>query len=75
MRIVFTKHAEDMLAERRLSRDLVVDTVRSPEWREAGEGNVWYAFRRVGAKVIRVVIADEGEAQVIKSRYFDRRVR
>ena len=75
MRVVFTKHAEAMLAERRLSRDLVADTVRAPEWREGGQGNVWYAFRRVGLKVLRVAVADEGDTQVVKSEYFDRRVR
>ena len=40
-----------MLIERKFEREFVID-VDNPEWREEGEGDIWYAFRRVGERVV-----------------------
>lgn len=75
MKVTFSKHARAMLKERGLKRDFVAEVVRNSEWRERGGGNVWYAFKRVGKKVLRVVVADEGKTQVVETQYFDRRLK
>ncbi len=75
MKVVLTKHAKAMLKERGLQRKFVEDVVRNPEWRDVGAGSVWYAFKRVGSKVLRVVVADEGATQIVKTQYFDRRMK
>jgi len=40
-----------MLKERKFEREFVID-VDNPEWREEGESDIWYAFRRVGEGVV-----------------------
>jgi len=55
-RVRFTKHAEHMLRERGLPRDLVVETVLRPDWTERETEEVWHAFRRVANKVLRALL-------------------
>ena len=50
--VKFTRHAEEMLKERKFEREFVIDVVLNPEWREEEEGDIWYAFRRVGERVV-----------------------
>ena len=45
--INFTKHAEDMLIERRFQKELIADIVAHPERVEQGEGDIWFAFKRI----------------------------
>ena len=52
----FSKHAGDMLRELRLPTDLVVETVLRPDRTERETEEVWHPFRRVGEKVLRVVV-------------------
>ena len=73
--VVFTKHAEDMLQERGFSRDLIVDVVLHPDWSSPGEGEIWYAFKRMGNKVLRVVVKGKEKPFVVITMYFDRRLR
>ena len=37
--VKFTRHAEEMLIERKFEREFVID-VDNPEWREEGEGDI-----------------------------------
>ena len=46
MDVEFTKHAEDMLKERKFDRVFIVEVVDNPERKERGVGDVWYAYRR-----------------------------
>ena len=64
-----------MLKERKFEREFVIDVVLNPEWREEGEGDIWYAFRRVGERVVRVVVRGEEKPYIIVTVYFDRRLR
>lgn len=41
----FAKHAEAMLRERGLPKDLVVETVLRPDWTKRETEEVWHAFR------------------------------
>jgi len=74
-RVRFTKHAEDMLRERELPRELVVDTVLNPDWTEWETEEVWHAFRRVGERVLRVVVKGEKEPYLVITAFFDRRLK
>jgi len=74
-RVVFTKHAENMLRERGFDREFVVRAVLCPDWSSPGEGEIWYAFKRVGDKVLRVVVRGKQRPFVVITMYFDRRLR
>ena len=73
--VKFTRHTEEMLKERKFEREFVIDVVLNPEWREEGEGDIWYAFRRVGERVVRVVVRGEEKPYIVVTVYFDRRLR
>lgn len=75
MDVIFTKHAEDMLKERRFDRAFIVDVVCNPERKESGAGGVWYAVRRVGGKVVRVVVNGKEKPYIVVTMYYDRRLR
>ena len=75
MKIVsFTKHAERMLVERKLRKEVIEDIVAQPEWTEMGEGDTWYAFKRMGKRILRVVVKGNNFSTVI-TMYFDRRLK
>lgn len=75
MTLKFTKHAEDMLEERQIDRDLVEAAIRRPDWTETAEHDVWYAFKRVGSKVLRIVVKGAREPFTIITLYYDKRLR
>lgn len=72
--INFTKHAEDMLVERGFQKEMIEEIVTKPEWKDKGEGDTWYAFKRIGGKVLRVVVKGDKYFTVI-TMYFDRRLK
>ncbi|MBM4065324.1 MAG: DUF4258 domain-containing protein [Planctomycetes bacterium] len=72
--IKFTKHAEDMLAERGFQKETIIEIVAKPEWKNKGEGDIWYAFKRIGGKVLRVVVKGNKPFTVI-TMFFDRRLK
>ncbi len=74
MTVRFTKHAKDMLRERGFERDMIVSIVENPEWREA-EGDIWFAFRKVGRRVVRVVVRGRRKPYTVITMYCDRRLR
>lgn len=75
MTIKFTKHAEDMLKERKIDISLVESAVQNPDWKEDGEDELWHAFKRVGSKVLRVVIKGKEKPYTVITTYYDRRVK
>jgi len=40
-----------------------------------GEDDIWYAFRRVGERVVRVVVRGKEKPYIVVTVYFDRRLR
>lgn len=74
-RVHFTKHAEEMLQERGLSKDLIVDIVLSPDWTEPETEEVWHAFRRIGERVLRVVVKGKEEPYLVITAFYDRRLK
>lgn len=72
--INFTKHAKDMLVERRFKKEMIEGLVAKAEWTDKGEGDIWYVFKRTGRKVLRVVVKGDNPSTVI-TMYFDRRIK
>jgi len=75
MDVKFTKHAEDMLIEREFERKLIIETVLNPDLTESGEGTVWYAIKRIGQRVLRVVVSRKKKPYIVITFYYDRRLR
>ncbi len=76
-RIVFSRHAEDMIVERGIERAWIEQTVREPESVEADptRPGVVRAFRRVaerGGRFLRVVYAQTEDVTRIITVFFDR---
>lgn len=74
MNVRFTKHAENMLRERRFRKETVENIVQNPDWKEVGEEDIWFAFRKVGKKVIRVVVEGRRKPYTVITMYYDRRL-
>ncbi|MDI6916542.1 MAG: DUF4258 domain-containing protein [Thermoplasmatales archaeon] len=75
MIIKFTKHAEDMLKERNIDRNLVESAVQNPDWKEAPKNELWCAFKRVGVKVLRVVVKGEEKPYTVITAYYNKRLK
>ena len=71
--IRYTKHALDVLKERNLNREIVESIVIAPDWKEAVSSDVWCGFKRIGKKVLRVVIKGKRDTLTVVTAYYDRR--
>jgi len=71
--IRYTSHALDVLKERNLSKELVDSVVREPGWEESVSGEVWCSFKRIGKKVLRVVVKGKRDPFTVITAYYDRR--
>ena len=40
-----------------------------------GDNGIWYAFRKIGHKVVRVVVKGEQKPYTVITMYYDRRLR
>ena len=75
--VSFTKHAEDMLQERNFAREEIISIISNPDWLGNDESDVkiWHAFKRIGEKVLRVVIKGRKEPYIVITMFYDRRLR
>ncbi len=72
--IVLTDHALDMLAERGVALDWVVDTISAPDRVQAQPGKT-YSFRAIsaaGGKTLKVVHRRAGDDILVITVHFDR---
>jgi hypothetical protein len=75
--IVYTRHAEEMLVERRLSRSWVERTLTNPDKLEPDpkRPNVLRAYRRIperGGLWLRVAYVHAGDSARVITVFFDR---
>ena len=75
MQIRFTKHAEDMLRERNIDRTLVESAVQNPDWKKDADNELWYAFKRVGTKVLRTVVKGKEKPYTVITTYYNKRLK
>ena len=78
--LIFTKHAQDMLSERRLRRDWVETTIAEPEAIESDPNRpqLTRAYRRIperGGLWLRVVYEVTDRGINVITAFFDRRGR
>jgi hypothetical protein len=64
MNIKFTKHAEDQMKERGISKDEVINTIKYPE-KTLKETDRYYAQKKVSLGTIEVVYVIENYIKVI----------
>jgi hypothetical protein len=77
-KLVFSKHAKDMLTERNISEEWVWRTINSFDNMEAGaDGNMHYskAIEEKENRVLHVVVNQNVEPNRIVTVFFDRRLR
>lgn len=77
VKVSFTKHAEDMLKERKFTKEEIIFVAENPDWRENDEQEteIWHAFKRIGKKVLRVVIKGREEPYTVITMFYDKRLR
>ncbi|MDO9536701.1 MAG: DUF4258 domain-containing protein [Thermoplasmata archaeon] len=73
--IQFTKHASNMLKERKLTRKLIVDSIKTPDYREESDDDIWYAIKKIVPRFLRVVISGKKKPYKVVTIYYDRRLR
>jgi hypothetical protein len=75
MTIKFTKHAEDMLRERNIDKTLVESAIQNPDWKENTENELWYALKKVGPKVLRIVVKGKEKPYTVITTYYNKRLK
>ena len=77
VKVSFTKHAEDMLKERQFTKEEIISIISNLDWRDNDESDIeiWHAFKRIGNKVLRVVIKGREEPYSVITMFYDRRLR
>jgi hypothetical protein len=77
VKVNFTKHAEDMLIERGFTKEGIISVVDDPDWRvdDENEADVWHAFKKIGKKVLRIVIKGREEPYTVKTMFYDKKLR
>ena len=76
-RLIFTRHAQTMMAERGIEEDWITRTVAEPEATEVDpkQSDVRRAFRTIpenGNRILRVVYASIGDTVRVVTAFFDR---
>lgn len=70
MKFEYTGHSEEKIQERKLSKDIIEDTVTMPEKVTESVFNRKIAQRRVKNKLLRVVYEEIGEVYIIITAYY-----
>ncbi|MGQ9462592.1 MAG: DUF4258 domain-containing protein [Candidatus Fervidibacter sp.] len=73
--VEFTKHAEEMLRERGSTRETIVDAILHPDWTKKRSGEERHALKRIGDKVLRVVLQRKKPPYRVITVFYDRRVK
>jgi hypothetical protein len=77
VKVSFTKHAEDMLIEREFTKEEIISVIRNPDWQvnDEVEADVRHAFKKIGKKVLRIVIKGRKEPYTVITMFYDKRLR
>ena len=78
MKLQCTRHAEDALAERKISREWVSRVIAAPERTESpGDGTKHYLarIREHGQRVLRVIVNPQTHPPCLVTAFFDRRMK
>ncbi len=77
VKVAFTRHAEDMLNERKFTKEEIISIIGNHDLRENDEleTEVWHAFKKIGKRVLRVVIKGREEPYTVITMFYDKRMR
>jgi hypothetical protein len=64
-----------MLIERGFEREFIVQVILNPDWTEERSETEWHAFKRVGDKVLRVVVNGKTPPYRVVTMFYDRRLK
>ncbi len=70
MEIIFTKHAETKLKQRRIFKNLAIETLLAPDFIQPSHGNREAAFRKVGRKYLKVIFRREINTYVVITQHW-----
>ena len=73
--ILFTRHARVILKERKFTVEFIKDIVLNPDYKETNDDELWSAIKKVGQKVMRVVVKGEQKPYTVITMYYDRKLR
>lgn len=55
LEILYSKHSEDMLIERMISKSLIEEVIKEPDSSHMDDRGLYHLFKTVNEKVLRVV--------------------
>ena len=67
MEVVYTDHAKQRMAKRKISAAMVEETLGKPQAIAAGTENKKIAFKEFKGGIVEVVFAEEGSKKVVIS--------
>jgi hypothetical protein len=70
MRIVFSRHAELKIAQRKLSRGHVQDAVLHPDFRRPGYRGREQRFKKFGKNFMKVIVIHENRMLIIVTAHW-----
>ena len=70
MKIVYTKHAEEMLAFREIKKEFVDKTVKNPDDKSTGKGGKDIVYKNFGKNYLKVVISKEKSEVVVITEHW-----
>jgi len=73
--VLYTKHAEDMLLERKIQRSLIELAIKQPDSSYIDDSGLAHLFKTIEEKVLRVVARRENNTYIIITMYYDRRMK
>jgi len=73
--IIFTEHAETKLKQRKISKDLVAETLNNPSTRSKGYANRIIFHKKFGGRYLSVVAKQEKGNTIIITSYWVARLR
>jgi len=69
--LIFSEHALEKLAQRRIQRDLVERAAREPDHIFPSYGGRQIAYKKFGQKYLKVVFIKQGIDMVIVTQHWD----
>jgi len=77
-KFIFSLHAINVLKERKIKEELVLETIKNPDWENFGKDNNIHYFKVIpehGNKVLHVIVNPHQLPKKIITAYFDRKAR
>jgi hypothetical protein len=67
---IYTTHAEESIAKRKLNKEIVEDVIKNPETTEVSRLGRRIAQRSVNNKLLRVVYVNEQSVYIVITAYY-----